>query len=68
LIHYQRKGNKQKNEKEIFSKIDSTDSKSIFKGVIVIGTNLIQFYCSSTGSDLEALNEFKDMIKSLKLK
>ena len=56
------------NEKEIFSKIDNTDDESKFTGIIINGIKLIQFHCSSAGSDLEALSEFKEMIKALKLK
>jgi hypothetical protein len=55
-------------EREIFSSIEKSEEEFKYNGVIVMGMKLIQFRCSSKDSDKDAVNEFKDMIKSLKLR
>ena len=56
------------NSKEILSGIEKTDDRIIFKGIIIRGTEVIQFSCFSSSTDKTALDEFKEMIKSIEFR
>ncbi len=56
------------NGKEILSNVEKTDDRIKYEGIVIRGKEVVQFNCFSSSTDKTALDEFKEMIKSIEFR